>query len=112
MFNVTWTAPCIAVRGVRANVGRIGQWGDTTIQMPVIVAKIALEHLALIATRFATLNAKYGLVLRRLLEIIGSLCAIPATLRSILHQYPFDGMCEAELTVGIALSYHSKTRRA
>ena len=84
MLDVSRTPPSIALRSLQADVWGVSEGWIDTVQMPICVTKVALQHLALAATRHATLNAQNGLVaikyfyvVRPLIAVAAAFCPVP-----------------------------------
>ena len=56
-------------------------WVDT-VQVPIRVTKVALEHLSFVATRQTTLDTQDGLVAIKYFDVVRPLIAVAATFRT------------------------------
>ena len=84
VLNVSRTSPRVPVRCLDADVWRIGKRGIKAVQMPVRVTKVALQHLALMATRNTALRTQDGLVVTvKYPRVVRLLVAIPAVLCAV-----------------------------
>jgi hypothetical protein len=84
MLNVTRTPPRVSLRCFEADVWRVSEGRIKAVQMPVLVTKVALQHLALVATRDTTLRAQYRLLISiKHPRVVRSLVAIAAVLCTV-----------------------------
>lgn len=63
---------------------RVSEWWIDTVQVPVRAAKVALEHLALVAARQTTLYAKDRLVALENFGVVGPLIPVATAFRTTL----------------------------
>ena len=94
------TSPGIPLRRLKADVWWVGKRRVDAVQMPVRVTKVALEHLALISARHATLGTQDDFMLG-----INSFCvfrllvAIATILRAVEMLVPDHATKRVTLTV-------------
>jgi hypothetical protein len=87
VFNVSRAPPCISLRCLDADMWGISERRIETVQVPVRVTEVALQHLALTATRCTTLRAQDGLLLTiKHSCVVWSLVAVAAVFGSVSRQ--------------------------
>jgi hypothetical protein len=84
MLNMSWASPGVALRCLKADVRWVSERRIDTIQMPVRVAEVALEHLALVATGHATLHTENRFVALEDLGVVGSLIPVATAFRAVV----------------------------
>ena len=70
------------MRSLKADVRRVSKRRIDAIQVPVRVAEVALEHLALVATGHATLHTENRLVALEDLDVVRSLISVATAFRT------------------------------
>jgi hypothetical protein len=98
VLNMTRASPCVSLRCFKTDVWRISEGRIETVQMPVRVTKVALQHLALVATRSTTLRAQYRLLVTvENARVVGLLVAVATVLCPVSRQCRFTRQNASDL---------------
>ena len=112
MLDVTRTPPGISLRCLKADVWRVSEGRINTVQVPVRVTKVALEHLALMAARNTTLRAQDRLVVAvQHFSVVRFLVAVAAVLCPGVELVSNHATERVTLTVGTSWSLQSRSRQ-